>query len=180
MKVKQSQRLSFELMTSKDAGLLYELDQDPEVLRYINGGKISTEEDIRNIMIPRMMEYLNKEKGWGLWKVLETHNNEFIGWILIRPVGFFTEDPQYENLEIGWRFHQKSWGKGYATEAAKQIVKEIEGQKKAKKITAIAVEENTASIKIMKKIGMTFTHKGVHKDPLGDMEVVYYEMSLLR
>ncbi|MBL4815394.1 MAG: N-acetyltransferase, partial [Shewanella sp.] len=46
---------------------------------------------------------------------------------------------------------------------------------KINKASAIAFEENLGSIKIMEKLGMSFLKKGIHKDPLGDLELVYYE-----
>ena len=47
MKINNSARLSYALITEDDAELLYQLDQDPEVMRYINGGKISSMTDIQ-------------------------------------------------------------------------------------------------------------------------------------
>jgi RimJ/RimL family protein N-acetyltransferase len=45
-------------------------------------------------------------------------------------------------------------------------------------VSAIAVEENIASIAIMKKLGMTFQHKSIHRDPLGDTEAVFYQKAV--
>ncbi len=42
-------------------------------------------------------------------------------------------------------------------------------------VSAVAIEENLASIAIMKKLGMTFQHKSIHRDPLGDTEAVFYQ-----
>ncbi|WDE14147.1 GNAT family N-acetyltransferase [Thalassomonas haliotis] len=175
MKITNSKRLNFALMTSNDAQLLFDLDQDAEVMRYINGGKISSMQEIRDIYIPRMQSYTNEPLGWGLWKVEVTQTNEFIGWVLVRPMDFFTDHPQYNNLELGWRFMQKAWGKGYATEAAQSITRAIAEQTQVKYFSAIAMEDNAGSINIMKKLGMAFLKKELHQDPLGDMEAVYYQ-----
>jgi len=176
MKIENSQRLRFALMTAEDSQLLFELDQDTEVMRYINGGKISSKRDIEEIYIPRMQSYTNEQLGWGLWKVEISQTNEFIGWVLVRPMDFFTDNPQKDNLELGWRFMQKAWGKGYATEAALSITKALSGQTPVKYFTAIVMEEHTRSINVMKKLGMTFLKKELHQDPLGDEEAVYYQM----
>ena len=178
MKVKNTRRLKFDLMNENDVDLLFNLDQNKEVMRYVNGGKNSTIDEIKNILLPRMLSYSNQEKGWGLWKVTELTSDQFIGWILIRPMGFFTDSPQFNNLEMGWRFFQKSWGQGFATEAAEQIKNTLISQGTVKKLTALAFEENLASINIMKKIGMTFLKKEIHKDPLGEEELVFYELSI--
>jgi len=42
----------------------------------------------------------------------------------------------------------------------------------------LAVEGNIASINIMKKLGMTFLKKEIHKDPIWEEEVVYYQLAI--
>jgi len=125
-----------------------------------------------------MLSYINHKKGWGLWKVSLLENNEFIGWILVRPMDFFSDNPMFENLELGWRFKEEFWGKGYATESALCVMNALANNKSASQFTAIAVSENTASISIMKKLGMKFIKKDMHKDPLGDMLVEYYSVTI--
>jgi len=178
MKIANSERLQFELMTEQDAELFFELDQDPEVMRYINGGKMTSMEDVLNISIPRMKSYTNENLGWGQWKVSVLDTNEFIGWVLVRPVDFFSDKPQFDNLELGWRFKQMTWGKGYATEAAKSIALAVSQAASVNKISAIALEGNLASTKIMTKLGMKYIKTYLHTDPLGDIEAVYYEKSV--
>jgi len=178
MHIKKSSRLSYQLMDKNDAHLLFELDQDPNVMHYINGGKPTTQKEIEEIYIPRMLSYTNSNKGWGIWKANLKENDEFIGWILVRPMEFFSDKPQLENLELGWRFMHKSWGKGYATEAASAIMNALISNKSATELSAIAVSENLASIAIMKKLGMEFIKKDMHKDPLGDMLVEYYSLTI--
>jgi len=180
-----SKRLSYQLMTPADAGLLFQLDQDEDVMRYINGGIKTSKEDIERIFVPRMQSYTNEQEGWGLWQVKVAENQEFIGWILIRPMAFFCKTPELNNLEIGWRFHRSSWGKGYATEAAKQVMmtlieQDVCNESKLKKFTAIAKQDNKASINIMKKLGMKYTKTEFNDDPLINDEVVFYQFTLSR
>lgn len=193
MIITETQRLRFDFMTKDDAMSLFELDQDVEVMRFINGGKMTSMEDIESIAIPRMQSYANQVEGWGLWKVSlndsfantlnvtanssET-NNDFLGWILVRPMDFFSDQPKWDNLELGWRFKQAAWGKGFATEAAFAVMNAVSQSNKINTVSAIAIEENVGSIKIMKKLGMSFLKKGIHKDPLGDMELVFYQKKL--
>lgn len=176
MQVSDSLRLSYSPITDSDAELLYQLDQDPEVMRYINDGKASTMQDIHRVFLPRLKKYDNREKGWGLWKVTVTESGEFIGWVLVRPMDFFSDNPQWDNIELGWRFLRRSWGKGYATEAAQSVKQALLKLGYVKSLSAIALEDNEASINIMKKLGMTYLKTDIHKDPLGDCEVVFYQM----
>ena len=180
MEIKNSQRLSYALMGSDDADLLFELDQDIEVMRYINGGEMTSMQDIHNVFLPRMAKYTDVDKGWGLWKVVVNTTDQFIGWILVRPMDFFNDQPQWDNWELGWRFKRESWGYGYGTEAAQHIMSALTESQELHKFSAIAMPENQASINIMKKLGMKHLKTELHKDPLGDMEAVYYELDVSR
>ena len=178
MKVPDSERLSYQLMNDNDAELLFQLDQDVEVMRYINGGKITSMQEVKEVYLPRLNSYTNQDKGWGMWKVTVIETGQFIGWVLVRPVDFFSDKPQYDNIELGWRFSRDSWGKGMATEAAKSVKNALIENGDARKLSAFAVEQNLGSINIMKKLGMNYVKTELHKDPLGDLVAVYYELEL--
>jgi RimJ/RimL family protein N-acetyltransferase len=176
MKINNSARLSYQLMTIDDAELLYQLDQDPEVMRFISDGNPSSRETIYNVLVPRMQKYLNSTKGWGIWQVNITETNEYIGWVLVRPMNFFSTSPEFDNLELGWRFFQTSWGKGFASEAAQHINDVLAAKSEYKKFSAIADESNLASIGVMKKIGMSYIKTYLHIDPLFECNVAYYQI----
>ena len=177
MTIKPSQRLSFRLMNLNDGELLFEVDQDARVMKFINGGKKSTMDDIQTVMLPRLQAYLNPKKGWGIWQVNVQQTQEYIGWVLVRPMDFFTDTPQFDNLELGWRFKAHTWGNGYATEAAHHVMMALSQDNSVKAFSAIAVPDNKASIKVMQKIGMDYIKTYTHKDPLGDWYVACYGMS---
>ncbi|MGI2170916.1 GNAT family N-acetyltransferase [Shewanella sp. MF05960] len=183
MQIANTARLHLSLMTLDDNALLFELDQDERVMHFLNGGIKSTQHQIDTVMIPRLAQYLNPQKGWGLWKVqaLDCVENDkhqlsgqYLGWILVRPMHFFTQS-QPHNIELGWRFKYVSWGKGYATEAANAVMQAVSTVDEVTHVSAIAVEDNLASIAIMKKLGMQFQYKRLHRDPLGDTEAVFYQ-----
>ncbi len=183
MEVKESQRLRYSVMNSNDAQDLFNLDNDPEVMRYITRGKTTSMEDIVNMAIPRFEKYTNIEQGWGLWKVGIKENNQFIGWVLVRPFNFFNDNPEFDNLEIGWRFIKKSWGKGFASEAALAVTEALIGLAKSAKsdvktLAAIADKENIGSISIMKKLGMTYKKSYVESTAFGEFPVDYYQLAI--
>jgi len=177
MKINNSARLSYRLMTANDAELLYQLDQDPEVMRFIADGKISSRENIENVLVPRMKKYLNVDKGWGLWQVNIKDTDEYIGWVLVRPMNFFSDATEFDNLELGWRFFRSSWGKGFASEAAQHIKDALAVQSEYKKFSAIADENNLGSIGVMKNLGMSYLKTYHHIDPLFECQVAYYQIS---
>ena len=173
-----SDRCSFRLLDASDGALLSALDADPAVMKYINGGVASSPEDIERVAIPRLMAYRNPDKGWGLWGVFERTDNNFLGWVLVRPMHFFSAQPDWQTLELGWRFRRSAWGKGYATETAKHLMQWLHNRG-VKKFCAIALPDNQSSINVMKKLGMHFVSRQLHHDPLGDAVVDYYALSLM-
>jgi len=61
--------------------------------------------------------------------------------------------------EVGWIINKKYWGRGYATEAARAIIDFARNELKLKKIIAHCDGENTASYKVMEKLGMTLVSR---------------------
>jgi RimJ/RimL family protein N-acetyltransferase len=188
-----SARLSFRLMDRSDAAALFEIDQDPEVMRYLSAGVCTMMEQIEQRMLPRMLAYRDPELGYGIWQVTtradcEQLPSSYIGWILVRPMGFFTENPQLDNLELGWRFKRESWGFGFANEAANAVAEAVvqhaaalhsaANPAKIRYLSALAMTDNLPSIAVMKKLGMQFVCQRLHQDPMWSAEVVEYRKTL--
>lgn len=178
MNVPRTARLNFKLMDENDGALLFELDNDPAVMEHLTRGKVSTMNTIKEVFIPRMQAYRNQQQGWGLWQVNLNESDTFIGWILIRPMRFFTEQPDYSDIEIGWRFKRVSWGKGYASEAAAAVADAVTQHTDVKALSATALKENHGSIKVMKKLGMQFIEQYTHSDEFGELPAVLYRKSV--
>lgn len=175
MDIPSSRRLSFRLLDLEqdaDSELIFQLDQDPLVMKYINGGKPSTPELHRKLKA-RVAKFRNPERGWGLWGVFES-GEMFVGWVLVRPIGFFTEAPCWENLEIGWRFRAQSWGQGYATEAASAVVDTFRKRDEVEFFSAFADPKNLASVRIMEKLGLELETRMPDMEPGYTDGAVYY------
>lgn len=190
LQIPDSARLSFRLMDERDAPALYEVDQDPEVMRYLNAGICTPMAEIEQRMLPRMLAYRQPQLGHGIWQVSTRADCEqlpacYIGWILVRPMGFFTDNRQPDNLELGWRFKRQSWGYGFASEAANAVAEAVALQAAAleapvRAFSAIAVPDNAPSIAVMKKLGMQFVSQRLHQDPMWTAEIVEYCKSVVR
>lgn len=59
-------------------------------------------------------------------------------------------------VDIGWRLHPDVWGQGLATEGAKACLNFAFNELKLPEVVAVAVRQNTPSIRVMEKIGMTY------------------------
>ncbi|QBY04975.1 N-acetyltransferase [Thalassotalea sp. HSM 43] len=175
--IKDSARLSYRFIGLNDTKVLQELDSDPQVMKYINGGKANSMHTIESVFIPRLAKYRNADKGWGLWQVDEKQSGQFLGWVLIRPMYFFSEQPHWRDLEIGWRFKQSAWGKGFASEAAKQVMNALIAEGEVDYFSAIADAKNLASIGVMKKLGLDYQKTDQHPDVAGE-QVVFYQLKV--
>ena len=178
IEIPHSERLRYRLMNESDADNLFELDQDPEVMRFLNNSKPTPREDIEKYFIPRMMAFTDPTKGTGLWAMELIDTGEFVGWILVRPYNFSNENCEWDNLELGWRTHRSHWNKGLTTEAARAILEVVREEcPEFMKFCAIVDAENLASTAVAKKLGMTFKKYTQHVTPKGTFDVEYYDIS---
>jgi len=119
-----------------------------EVMRYITGGIPWDDERIQQF-VARQVE-LFSERGFCRWKLLARPAGEMVGFC---GVGFWhdAKDP-----EIGWWLARQYWGRGLATEAARAALRDAFERAKLDRIISIAQPANTASTRIMEKLGLTF------------------------
>ena len=179
LQISATTRLNFTLLSEQDAQLLFEVDQDAEVMRYLNGGKLTSMQTIVEVFVPRMLQYRNPALGYGIWQVRRSDDNAYLGWVLIRPMGFNSEAPSTDELELGWRFKREFWGQGYASEAASAIAAAVLAHnQKVQFLSAIAMPDNAGSIGVMRKLGMQFVKRFLHRDALGDVDAVLYRKSV--
>ena len=145
-----SQRLFFREFTEGDAALVYALNKDPEVTRYLHELPTTDEaaalEVITKRILPQYQQY-----GYGRWAVLLKENNTFIGWCGLK------YRPERKETDLGYRFLRSCWGKGYASEAAAACLLYGFEHYQLPLITARAHVENLASLRVIEKCGMQFS-----------------------
>ena len=137
--------------TRADSGALFEILRDTEVARYIADGNPFTMEKVKGFLA--WAESFERANGFCRWKVIEKASGETIG-----SAGFARID-ETEEIELGFLLAQNSWGKGFATEITRACAGY--GFKKLgfREIIAMTDLENTASQKVLEKIG--FTRRGI-------------------
>src|SRR4051812_3020756 len=111
----ETERLVLRPFTETDGDNLFELDSDPAVMRFINGGYPTSREVAHNEDLPWFVEYGERVPGCGFWAAIEKATGEFAGWFLFRP----PEDGSPNEPELGYRLRRPAWGKGYATEGSR-------------------------------------------------------------
>ena len=74
------------------------------------------------------------------------------------------------DYELGFVLRRSAWGRGYATEIGRGQLEYGFGTLGLRRLLALVSPNNSASITVLKKIGMTF-HSTVQNDQRGDRQV---------
>jgi RimJ/RimL family protein N-acetyltransferase len=155
----ETERLLLRRVTAGDAGLLVELDSDPEVMRFITGGRPTPREEIESEILPAWLEYYEGETGYGYWAAIERAGGAFVGWFHLRP----HDDDLPHEPELGYRLRAASWGRGYATEGSRALIDRAFRELGAERVTATAMAVNAASRRVMEKAGLRYA-RTFHQD----------------
>ena len=143
----QTQRLYLRQMTMADAANAYELNSDPEVIRYT--GDVAFENVAAAALF--LVNYKDYEKhGVGRWAVIRKVDGAWLGWCGLKYM------PENKEVDLGYRLHQRYWNKGYATEAAIACVQYGLETCNYPFIVGRVVQENIGSIKVLEKAGLCF------------------------
>lgn len=156
-------RLHLRRITDDDLDDLVMLDSDPAVMRFISGGEPTPRAVYVETLLERMKAYADQPYGYAA----AYEDQRFVGWFHLRPS--VADDAV---LEIGYRLHQAAWGRGLATEGSQALVRYAFETLDQTEVDACALEDNVASLAVLKKCGMRFVGRLVH--PRGGMEVVRY------
>jgi RimJ/RimL family protein N-acetyltransferase len=148
----ETERLILRRFTAADVDLLVELDSDPQVMRYITGGRATSRAEIEDEILPTWLSYYDRYPGYGFWAAIEKSSGNFLGWFHFRPK---REDPPDEP-ELGYRLRKSAWGQGYATEASRALIRKGFEDLGVRRVYAGTMTVNTASRRVMEKSGLKF------------------------
>jgi RimJ/RimL family protein N-acetyltransferase len=147
----ETDRLWLRYAVEADAELLLELDNDPEVMRYLTGGKPTPRSVIETETLPRFLVGPNGGEP-RCWIAVEQASGAFLG-------GFALEtsaDRPADEAELGYRLRRSAWGKGYATEGSRALVAKGFGAFGLRRIWAETMAVNLASRRVMEKAGLAY------------------------
>src|SRR6478735_466750 len=106
----ETERLLIRPAKMEDANLLFNLNSDPEVVRYTGDTSFKTLLDAQEVIRDRMIAQFEKYK-MSRFMVFRK-DGEYLGWCGLK---YF---PETNEVDLGYRFFKKHWGKGYATESS--------------------------------------------------------------
>jgi RimJ/RimL family protein N-acetyltransferase len=105
--------------------------------------------------------------GYGLWTVSDRETGGLIGFCGLRRT-----PPGPPELLYGLR--PSAWGKGLATESARAVLRYAFLELRLDEITAATDVPNTASARVMERLGMRFERRGV----LNGLDTVFYRIDI--
>ena len=133
------------------------INADAEVTRHL-GGPLSREQS--DALVVGFVEHFDR-RGFGLWAVEAVAGRELAGFVGLSVPRF--EAHFTPCVEIGWRLGRRFWGRGLATEAAREALRFGFEEAGLVEIVSFTVPANARSRAVMERLGM-------RRDPGGDFE----------
>jgi ribosomal-protein-alanine N-acetyltransferase len=168
----ETERLLLRELNATDAAGMFELDSNPEVHRFLGNNPVTSIEQSHEVIEMIRRQYL--ENGVGRWAVILRETDEFLGWSGLKLEKNVNGHEAF--YDLGYRFMQKHWGKGYGYESAKAFIDFGFNEMNLDRICASFEHGNTGSERIMQKCGMHFVNNFSHKDAHGDRMCSWYEI----
>jgi RimJ/RimL family protein N-acetyltransferase len=160
----RTDRLNLRRPRASDAADLYDgYARDPDVVRYLMWRPHESVADTQT--------YLERvhtawESGTEMtWVLTLGDEDRLVGMVALRPRGF--------KHDLGYVLARPYWGRGIMTEAARAMVNLSLEDPQVRRVWAVCDVDNTASARVMEKVGMTFEgvlrrwviHPNVSPDP---------------
>ncbi len=165
MAMLETKTLTLSPCSPRDRADFMDLERDPEVMRFLNGGYAvdhSQSHVDTTFLMPRGTEDY-------VWTARRSSNGAFVGWFCL-----WRESEQL--AELGYRLCRMEWGQGLASEGAIALVNWGFETCKYDKIFASTMAMNHASRRVLEKAGLHHVRTVDWPDPFPgseDGEVVY-------
>lgn len=159
-------RLRLRRFRNTDADFVIALVNDAAWLRFIGDRKVHTR-DAAEAYIARMNR-MHAEHGHGALLIEARETGARLGMAgLFRRPGLAVPD-------VGFALLPEYYGCGYAHEAAEAVLHEARERLKLRQVLGVTVPENTASIRLLEKLGLRFDR--TVRLPGGNEDVSIYRL----
>lgn len=150
----ETDRLTLRSWTLGDADFVFDMYSRLEVRRYIgHAPTVMQERDEAVRLLERWSEL--QDPVHHVWAVERTDDEQLLGALLLKSIpASGTGDAPSGDTEIGWHFHPRAWGHGYASEAAARVLTHA-WDAGLDRVVAVTNPANTASMAVCRRIGMT-------------------------
>ena len=158
--VLETQRLLLRPLEFSDAEGMFLLDSNPNVHIFLGNRTVKSVEESHGWIANIRQQYV--DNGIGRFAVIERSSGEFTGWAGLKLERNVNGRESF--YDLGYRFREEFWGKGYASEAAKAWVTYGFSDMHLPVINAFVSEQHLASRAVLEKCGLrhteTFEYEG--------------------
>ena len=144
----ETDRLIIRPWREEDRPAFAAVMSDPEVTRYVHGGKPYTDPEI-DAWFERQARQI-ADYGMCMGAVIEKSSTRLVGLSGVQPLGTTAD------LEIGWIFARDTWGNGYATEAGRAAMNHVLETLGRSRVVAIIDPDNEPSKRVAARLGMQY------------------------
>jgi RimJ/RimL family protein N-acetyltransferase len=141
----ETERLILRMYRLGDFEEHYKLCADPDVMRYLVGGKPMSRFDAWRHMAFLVGHW--ELLGYGHYAVEEKASGRFIGRI------GFTNPEGWPGFEIGWTLSPEFQGRGYATEGARFLLQYAFNKMNRDHVISVIHRDNKPSIRVAERLG---------------------------
>jgi RimJ/RimL family protein N-acetyltransferase len=141
----ETERLILRMFRQDDLDAYAAMCADAEVMRYIGEGKA-----LDRVGAWRQMAMMLGQwglKGYGQFALEERATGALVG-----RAGYF-EPEGWPGFELGWLLRRESWGKGYATEATRLLLRHAFEAMGRERVISLIRPPNTRSIRVAERLG---------------------------
>ncbi len=150
----ETERLLLRELRATDVDGMFELDSNPNVHRYLGNKTVKTKAETIKILENVKQQYI--KRGIGRFAVIEKASGDFVGWSGIKLNTEQSMNGFTNYYDVGYRFIERFWGKGYATESGKAAVDYAFNVMNLPELYATTEIENQASHNALLKIGLEY------------------------
>jgi ribosomal-protein-alanine N-acetyltransferase len=156
-------RLRLEPFTDADLEALHALWTDPGVRRFLWDDEVISRDTVRQVIAAAAADF--DRDGLCLWTLHEGESADVCGFCGLRPLS--GRGPE---IELLYALYPRLWGRGLAVEASRAALADGFRRVGLARILAITDAPNTASERVMQKLGMHFVKRALHDG----LDTVFY------
>lgn len=145
----ETDRLLLREFVEEDAPAFFELNSNPEVLRFVPDKPLLDVAQARQILLDHPIADYRKY-GFGRGACILKSTGEQIGFAGLKYLEELGE------VDVAYRLMPSHWGMGLATEAALASVRFGFTQLGLKRIIGLTMPENIASVRVLEKAGLRY------------------------
>jgi RimJ/RimL family protein N-acetyltransferase len=151
-------RLRLEPLAEEHLDYAFELDSDPEVMRYL--GTVRTRAEVQRYHRNRLA-VADVVPGLGFWAGFQ--DEQFVGWWLLKPPKRADQGPVEGQAELGYRLLRRYWRQGLASEGARELLRHGFADLGLQRVFAETMAVNAASRATMVSVGLRYV-RTFHSD----------------